>query len=227
MATSEQNLQVQIDQIQAKLDRLLESMELQDRRREEIDDLVEDLNIVAKDAFQQSVVLLDKSGVELDSCGISCLVIKILQNIGTFREMLDLMESARDFMKDISPVLHQIGLDAVNKLHDLEQKGYFEYLAALSGLAEKWVRTYTADDIRHLQDNLENLAGILRNLSDPALAGALNRATRVLTEVKMDDRLDDKSLWKIFLQLRSPEVRKSLSYSLRLIQAMQTNNSQV
>jgi uncharacterized protein YjgD (DUF1641 family) len=36
----------------------------------------------------------------------------------------------------------------------------------------------------------------------------------------MDDRLDNKSLWKIFLQLKSPEVRKSISYSLRLLQAI-------
>jgi hypothetical protein len=36
----------------------------------------------------------------------------------------------------------------------------------------------------------------------------------------MDESKDNISLWKIFMQLRSPEVRKSLSWSLRLIQTI-------
>jgi uncharacterized protein YjgD (DUF1641 family) len=214
------NQQEQIDRINAKLDRILEFVEIQEQKREELDDLVKDLNIVAKDAFQQSVVLLDKAGVELDSCGISCLLIKILQNIGTFHEALEMLESARDFMKDVSPILHQIGLDAVHKMNELDQKGYFEYASGLMAFLDKWIRTFTVEDLTRLQGNLENIAGIIRNLSDPGLMSALNRITRALAETKMDDRLDNKSLWKIFLQLKSPEVRKSISYSLRLLQAI-------
>ena len=214
------NQQEQIDRINAKLDRILEFVEIQEQKREELDDLVKDLNIVAKDAFQQSVVLLDKAGVELDSCGISCLLIKILQNIGTFHEALEMLESARDFMKDVSPILHQIGLDAVHKMNELDQKGYFEYASGLMAFLDKWIRTFTVEDLTRLQGNLENVAGIIRNLSDPGLMSALNRTTRALAETKMDDRLDNKSLWKIFLQLKSPEVRKSISYSLRLLQAI-------
>lgn len=214
------NQQEQIDRINAKLDRILEFVEIQEQKREELDDLVKDLNIVAKDAFQQSVVLLDKAGVELDSCGISCLLIKILQNIGTFHEALEMLESARDFMKDVSPILHQIGLDAVHKMNELDQKGYFEYASGLMAFLDKWIRTFTVEDLTRLQGNLENIAGIIRNLSDPGLMSALNRTTRALAETKMDDRLDNKSLWKIFLQLKSPEVRKSISYSLRLLQAI-------
>ena len=50
------------------------------------------------------------------------LLIKILQNNGTFTELFEMLESAKDFMKDISPVLHQIGLDAVNKMNELDQQ---------------------------------------------------------------------------------------------------------
>jgi uncharacterized protein YjgD (DUF1641 family) len=40
----------------------------------------------------------------------------------------------------------------------------------------------------------------------------------------MDEKLDDKSLFALLKQLNSPPVRKSLSYSLRLLAAM--NNEQ-
>ncbi len=210
-------IQEQIQHLDQKLDRLLEFVEQQNRKREEFDDLVTDVSLVAKDAFKHSVVMLDKSQVELDSCGISCLIIKILQNLGTFHEMLDMMESARDFMKDATPILHQVGLDAVNKMNELDQKGYFDYIRQLSHFMDKWIQAFTVEDLLKVEGNLENIAGILRNLSDPALVAALNRATRAITEIKMEDEKDNLSLWQIFRQLRSKEVRKSISYSLRLV----------
>lgn len=187
----EQSIQEQITAINKKLDVIIENVELQQRKREEMDDLLKDINLVGKDAFQQSVILLDKAQVELDSGVISGLLIKVLQNIGTFYEMMEMMESARDFMKDVSPILHQVGLDAVNKMNELEQKGIFD-----------------------------SLGGIMRNLADPELLAAMNSMTRALATVKTDEKTDDKSLWQIFMQLRSPEIRRSISYSLRLLQAM-------
>jgi uncharacterized protein YjgD (DUF1641 family) len=213
----EKNIQEQILNLDQKLDRLLEFVEQQNRKREEFDDLVTDVSIVAKDAFKHSVVMLDKAQVELDSCGLSCLIIKILQNLDTFHEMLGMMESARDFMKDATPILHQVGLDAVNKMNELDQKGYFEYMRQLGHFMDKWIRTFTADDLKKVEDNLDNIAGILRNLSDPALISAMNRATKAIAEVKLEDDKDILSLWQIFRQLRSKEVRKSVSYSLKVV----------
>jgi uncharacterized protein YjgD (DUF1641 family) len=82
------------------------------------------------------------------------------------------------------------------------------------------------EDVKKLQGNLEQLAGILKNLSDPYLLASLNRITKTLSEVRPDEKLDERSLWQIIKQLRSPEIRRSLSYSMRLIHAInQPNNS--
>ncbi|MEI6173779.1 MAG: DUF1641 domain-containing protein [Bacteroidota bacterium] len=182
---SENNIQEQISQLNQKLDLILESIEQQKRNREEFDDLVSDLSIVAKDAFHHTVVMLDKSQVDLDHSGVPMLLIKLLQNIDTFYEMLEMLESAKDFMKDISPVLHQMGLDAVNKMNEFDQLGYFD---------------------------------IVRNLTNPDVIAALGRTSKALAEVKMDDKLDNKSLFGLLKQLNSPDVRKSLSFALRLVQ---------
>ena len=217
---AENNVQVQIDEVNRKLDRVLEFMEYQSRKREEFDDLMEDVSIVAKDVVRNSVNILDKAQVDLDSCGLSCLLIKLLQNLGTFHEMLDMMESARDFMKDVTPILHQVGLDAVNKMNELDQKGYFEFIKAMGNFLDKMVQTIKPEDFRRIEQNMEGLAAILRNLSEPALIAALNKATLALTTVKMDDNLDNRSMWKLLKEMRSPEIRKTVSYSLRLLQAI-------
>ena len=216
----EKNYQEQINEVNRKLDLILGFVELQQRKQEEIDDLIKDVNIVAKDAVRNTVVMLDNAGVELDSCGLSCLVIKLLQNIGTFHEMLEMMESARDFMKDVSPILHQVGLDAVNKMNELEQKGYFEYMRHMGRIADKWVQAFTVEEMRKIEDNMDSFAGIFRRLSDPLLIAGLDRLTKALTEVKMDGEIDNKSFWQLFKEIRSPEVRKALSWSLRVVKAI-------
>ena len=221
---TEKNIQEQILELNHKLDLILESVEQQKRNREEFDDLVSDLNIVAKDAFRQTVAMLDKSQVDLDQSGVPMLLVKILQNIGTFREMIEMIESARDFMKDVSPILHQVGLDAVNKMNELDQRGYFVYANEMMKFMDKFIRTFTVDDLRSLQDNLENISGIMRNLTRPELVLALNRATKAIAATSMDDKLDNKSLFGLFRQLNSPEIRKSLSYALRLVQAIHREN---
>ncbi len=217
---TEKTIQEQISELNRKMDLILESVELQKRNREEFDDLVADLSIVAKDAFQQSVVMLDKSQVDFEHSDLPMLLIKILQNIGTFHEMLELLESARDFMADISPVLHQVGLDAVNKMNELDQKGYFTFGAEMMKVMDKFIMAFTVEDLHNLQANAGTIAGIIRNLTRPEMITALNHTTMVLATVKMDEKLDNKSLFGIMKQLNSPDVRKSLSYTLRLIQAI-------
>ena len=93
-----------------------------------------------------------------------------------------------DFMKDVTPILHQVGLDAINKMHELDQKGYFETLPRL-----------------------------LKNLSDPALLAALTKVTKAVAEVKVESDKDILSMWQIMKLLRSKEVRKTLTYSLKVI----------
>jgi len=190
-----EQMQEQINELNQKMDRVLEYVEVQHRKREEWDDLVSDVSIVTKDAYNNTVQVLDKAGVELDPCGIQCLAIKLIRNLSTLGEMIELMESAKDFFQDASPIFRQIGLDTVNKMNELEQKGY-----------------------------VDAFFDIMNNLTQTENIAALQRISRALAEVKMDDEIDNKSFWQLFKQMRSPEVRRSLSYSLRLVQAINQKN---
>ena len=184
----EEILLEKINKLDQKLDRLMEFVDVQDRRREEFDDLVADASIVAKDAFKTSVVMLDKAQVELDSCGITCLLVRLVQNIDTFHELLDTLESAKDFMKDFTPIMHQVGLDAIRKMHDLDQRGYFDSVPQL-----------------------------ISNLTDPAFLEMMKNITKAMTKAKTDKEEDILSMWQIFKQLRSKEVRKTISYALNVV----------
>ena len=193
MAMSENNIQEQISQLNQKLDLILESIEQQKRNREEFDDLVSDLSIVAKDAFHHTVVMLDKSQVDMDHSGVPMLLIKLLQNIDTFYEMLEMLESAKDFMKDISPVLHQMGLDAVNKMNEFDQLGYFDIVRNLTNpdVIAALGRTSKALAEVKMDDKLDNksLFGLLKQLNSPDVRKSLSFALRLVQEINKGDRV--------------------------------------
>ena len=187
----EKNMQEQIDELNHKMDRVLEFVEIQHRKREELDDLMSDLSLISKDAFNSTVVALDKAGVEIDPCGIQCLMIKLIRNMGTFGEMIELMESTKDLAQDLTPIIRQVGLDVIQKMNELDEKGY-----------------------------IDSFMTIFKNLTNKETVDAMVRLSQAVADVKMNDQLDDKSFWQLFNQMRSKEVRKSLSYSLRFLEAI-------
>jgi uncharacterized protein YjgD (DUF1641 family) len=193
---SESNIQEQISKLNQKLDLILESIEQQKRNREEFDDLVSDLSIVAKDAFHHTVVMLDKSQVDLDHSGIPMLLIKLLQNIDTFYEMLEMLESAKDFMKDISPILHQIGLDAVIKMNEFDQKGYFDIVRNLTrpDVIAALSRTSKAIAEVKMDDKLDNksLFGLLKQLNSPDVRKSLSYALRLVQAINQKNGQGNK-----------------------------------
>ena len=219
-------IQSQINDINRKLDIVLEEIALQKQRRTEIDDLIQDVSVIGKDMFQTTVRELDKAEIELSGEHTLRLGLNMVKNIQTFNELIMMLESAMDLVKDLGPIVHQMGLDAVNKMAEFERKGYFDYIAEIGNMLDKVTQSYTIEDIRNLNNNMEKITSMVRNLSQPGVLETIEKATKVLSTAKMDDNLDDKSLLKLYKEINSKEVRKSLFFALRLLKDIvkETNN---
>lgn len=213
-------MQQQINELNRKLDLVLEEMQVQRRKREEVEDLLTDLSYISKDIFQTSVIELDRAGVEVDAECVSRLGIGLIKNVRTFNQLIAMLESMMDLAKDLEPIIRQLGLDAINKMAEFEKKGYIDFVKELGNVAEKFMTQYTADDIRKLSKNMDKITAILGNLTQPAVLESLEKASRAFAETKFDSKLDNKSLFKLLKEANSPEVKQSLSYSLRLIKSL-------
>ena len=188
---NEEVIQKQINEINIKLDTLLTYVNQQRIKSETIDDLISDGSIVVRDVFKSSVEELDRSGVEMNMDEVKVLLVKLVKNVPTFINLIDIMQSALDFMKDATPIAREMMVDSIKKLHELEENG-----------------------------TIDSLKRIGNNLSQPAVFKKIEKVTEAFLKVEPDDIKDDKSLWKLFKDLRSPEIRKSLSYSMRLIKVL-------
>ena len=90
---ADKTIQVQIDEINHKLDLVLHYVNEQRLKSERMEDLVTDVSIIGKDLFDTAVYELDNQGIELNVDEIKLLVFKLIKNAGNFTRVLEMFES--------------------------------------------------------------------------------------------------------------------------------------
>lgn len=214
---SDKLIQEQFRDINRKLDLILEETSVQRQNREAVNDFVDDAAIIGKDAFKQMVTQLDDAGIELDSEALRCLILRLVRNIRSMGMVLEILESFTDLAKDLTPIVKQIGLDGVQKFHELEHKGYFEILNQLGKTMDTILSRYSEVDLQRLSVNLVPVADTLVNIADPNLLNKINAASKALKDINPED-IEEYSLWRLIRQMNKPEVRKSFGFIMAFLQ---------
>ncbi|HRC93654.1 MAG: hypothetical protein GX439_02650 [Bacteroidales bacterium] len=213
----ERIIEQQIDALNQKLDTVIDLLVSQHQKNEVVEDLIDDLSIVGKNAFQATVDELAVQNISIEADDLKYLFFKVLGNIKTFGELMDMLESVVDLVKDLGPIVHDASIAVTEKLGQLDREGYFSYLNQLGLLAIEFKKNFTEKDITRLREEMPAVGAIVRNLSQPQVVNALATITETLSEMKLDDKLDNKSLFRLFRELNKPDVRKTLSFTLRLL----------
>ena len=120
----DKNIQMQIDALDKKLDLILGYVHQQKLQANMVEDLVGDLSIIGKDAYDSTVMELDKRQVELDPSELTGLAVSFLRNIGNLKTVMDSLEMAVDLGKEVGPIANEVIIDFTKQMHSLEQKGY-------------------------------------------------------------------------------------------------------
>ncbi len=214
---SDKLIQEQIREINSKLDLILEETSVQRQNREAVNDFVDDAAIIGKDAFKQMVTQLDDAGIELDSEALRCLILRLVRNIRSMGMVIEILESFTDLAKDLTPIVKQIGIDGVQKFHELEKKGYFEILNQIGKTMDTILSRYSEEDLQRLSANLIPVADTLVNIADPNLLNKINAASKALKDINPED-IEEYSLWKLIRQMNKPEVRKSFGFIMAFLQ---------
>jgi uncharacterized protein YjgD (DUF1641 family) len=204
-------IQNQIDDINRKLDLLLNYMQEQKLRSTAVDDLVSDLSIVGKDMYDTAVMELENRQVQLDPEEMKVLMIKLVKNIPTFVQLVDMLESIMDLAKDATPMVNEMIIDFTKKLHEFEQKGYFEFIKESGRIIDKVVTSYSTEDIRNLADNVVTILNTIKNLTQPEMLKAINNALIVFNSMEME-KLPEYSIWRVMREMNSPEMKKGMAF---------------
>jgi len=182
-------IQNQINELNNKVDTLLEYIIAQNKKNQAIDDFIDDAYKVGIDLFKTSAVELDNNGVEVDMDEVKILIFKLLKNIQTFNTLINMLESMVDLVKDATPIAREMIIDLTYQLDKLEKNG-----------------------------TIESLKTITINLTNPDLLQSLAKISSAITSVKPDEKLDNISMFKLMKLLNNREVKSSLSYLIRILQ---------
>lgn len=213
------NIKVQIDQINKKLDIILEEIELQKKHRQEVEDLKDDLMRVGKDLYQTAVEELDQIHDHLNTRDILHFGKYMLRNVNTISKVVQQLESTKDFLNDAAPLIREYIVDFMAKMDEFDRKGYFEFIKESQNIVDKVVTSFSKEDVKALGDNIVTILNTIKNLTQPDMLHAINNALNVYK--KLDIEVGDKvSLFSILKEMNSPEVRKGLVFALRFLKSL-------
>ena len=224
MAENNQDLQKQINEINQKLDQVLHHVNQQRLQRESFNDLADDLYIAGKDAFQSTVDELDKRDIEVNVDDLKNLSLRMLRNVDNFNQMLDTFESMVDLTKDAGPIINEVGVDVIHKFHEMEQKGYFDFFREATRIMDTIVRNYSPEQLRELAENIPVILETLHNMTRPDMLRALNHAVNSYQEID-SSQIKEYSLWKTFKEMRSPEMKKSMSFMITFMKKLSNHQT--
>ena len=210
---NDKSIQPQIDEINQKLDLVLHYVNQQRLKSETVEDLVTDVSIIGRDVFNGAVNELDNQNIELDIDEIKILIFKLIKNAGNFVTVLSVFESLNDFIKDAGPVVNEVMIDVIKKMHEFEKKGYFEFIKELMNVFDNVITNYSAEDVRSLSDNIVTIMDTVKNITQPEMLNAMNNAINIYKNLNPDD-VEKYSMWKAFRDIRTPEMKRGIGFMM-------------
>jgi len=217
------NTAKQIEELNQKVDTILEYVNQQRLKSQAVDDLVADVSIIGKDAYDSTVKALDEHEVVLDPDQLRELAIRAAQNVGNFNTLLDTMGSVMDLMKDVGPIANEVIIDTTKKLHEFEQKGYFEFLKEFGGVIDNVVGHYDVSDVRMLADNVVAIMDTVKNLTQPDVLKSIDTAVKVFSNMETEN-VPEYSIFRVMREINKPEMKKAWGFLFTFLKNMTKNN---
>jgi uncharacterized protein YjgD (DUF1641 family) len=220
---NEKNTQNQIDDMNRKLDLILEEIELQKRHRREMEDLKDDLMRVGKDIYNTTVEELEEVHDYIETGDMLYLFKKLLRNINNITKTFEIMESTKDFVEDFSPISRELAIDFMNKMDEFDRKGYFDFMRELNKGLDNVVESFSVEDVKALGDNLVTILNTIKSLTQPDMLQAVNNAVAVYKNMDIEIK-EDVSLMSLIREMNNPETRKGLAFAIRFLKNLSTQN---
>ncbi len=203
-----------LEEIERKLDLIVSQLAEMQSRQRVADELKQDLNLIGKDVFSSLVHELKDITPYVDGEDFVLLAKKLLRNIRKLNTVFDQLESLHMLIEDLSPVVKEFIMSLVQKLDELERKGYKDFLQEGVKIVDTVVTNFTPDDVRLLRENVTSILLTVRTLTQPQMLSTVDHALGFFE--KMDIHVEEKpSLFTILKELQDPEVRRGILFALK------------
>lgn len=213
-------LNQKIDALTEQVAFLAEETRQQQRRRQEWEELQNDLTPVASELYRLSVEQLNEieSHVQLED-GLRLLK-RFMRNTRNLEVMLDQMESLAAMWQDLGPLSQDAFLSLMRHMDEMERKGYFAFLRGGMGIMDNVVTSFTEEDVKQLGENIVLILQTVKEMTQPEIMTLLRNTASVMRE---EEPPVDVSMFSILRQLNDPAVKRGLSKTLSVLRTVSEN----
>mgnify|MGYP001596326808 FL=1 len=196
-------MQIQITELNQKVDLLLEYVNEQRLKTNQLEDLVSDLSIVGKDVYDTAVEELNNRMVKIDPDQVKNIGLRLLSNIDNIGKALELFESLSDLAKDVMPIVNEVIIDTTKKMNMLDEKGYFYFIKELGLIFDNIITHFSREEVHHLAENVVTILETVKTLTQPEMMNAVNNAVKVFGTLNTTD-FPEYSVCKLMLEINHP-----------------------
>jgi len=212
-AVNDKMLEQRIEALDKKMDLILEYVHHQKMNSNMVEDLIGDLSIIGKDAYDSTVRELDNRQVVLEPAELTSLAVSFLRNIGNINTVLETLEMAVDLGKEVGPIANEVIIDFTKQMNEFERKGYFSFIKEFGPVIDNIVTGFSPEDLRELSNNIVSILNTVKDMTQPEVLGTMQNAIKAFNSMETDT-VPSYSVWKLMRELNSPEMKKALGYGI-------------
>lgn len=213
-------LNQKVDALTTQVEYLAEEARIQQQRRQEWDELKNDLTPVASEAYRLSVQQLDEIEGYVQLEDIIRLTKRLMRNTRNLEEMLDQLEGLADLGRELGPLSQDMFLMLMTRLDEMERKGYFTFMQGGMEIMDQIVSNFSEEDVRQLGDNIVLILQTVKEMTQPEIMQLLSSTALVMRE---EDIPKDVSLFYILRQMNDPQVKRGLAKTLNVLRTVSEN----
>jgi len=206
------------DALTAKIDRLAELAEAEHRRQQAMVELQQDVIPIVNQMIQLSIHELEEIGRDFTLEELLFLGKRVLRNVQVWIQLMDQIEGAMGLLEEGQILGKQMFSATVEKLDELERKGYFTFLRGGMYVAEQVVSEFGEEDIKALGDNIVLILKTVRNMTQPEIMALANNAVEAIRGPQTDEPAP--SALALLRELNDPQVRRGLARTLNMVKAL-------
>jgi len=213
-------LNQKVDALSAQVAFLAEEARVQQERRQEWDELKNDLSPVASEAYRLSVQQLDEIEGYVQLEDIIRVTKRLMRNTRNLEQMLDQLEGFADLSRELSPLSQDMFLMLMTRLDEMERKGYFSFFQGGMEIMDQVVSNFTEEDVRQLGDNVVLILQTVKEMTQPEIMQLMSSTASVMRE---EDIPEDVSMLYLMRQMRDPAVKRGLAKTLNVLRTVSEN----
>jgi uncharacterized protein YjgD (DUF1641 family) len=199
---------------------LAEEARLEKQRRNDWDELKNDVTPVVNEMYRLSVLQLEEveSYVQLED--MARLLKRLMRNTRNLEQMLDQLESLADLGYEVGPLTKDVFVAAMTRLDEMERKGYFTFLQGGLDIFDEIISNFSEEDIKQLGENVVLILQTVKEMTQPEIMQMLRTTATVMRD---EDIPDNVSMFAIIRQLNDPGVKRGLAKTLEVLKTFSDN----